>query len=81
MAKNKEEHDFIIKIKKADIKSKHLAIIIIVAVISYILVDFLKNVIELHLTENPTIVVLIITIVLIIMLIVVLYAIRKMSEK
>jgi multisubunit Na+/H+ antiporter MnhB subunit len=77
-----EAPDLRIELRKGwSVKPWQLAVIIIAGIVTYILVEFLKNILESRLMDNPNLIVLVIVIVLITVSIIVLYAIRKVSEK
>ena len=81
-SQNDDAPDLRLELRKGwSIKPWQLAVVIVVGIITYFLVNFLNNTLSSKLMDNPNLVVLVIVSVLFTVGIIILYAIRKLSEK
>ena len=81
-SQNDDAPDLRLEIRKGwSVKPWQLAVIILIGIVTYILVEFLNNILSSKLMDNPNLVVLVIVSVLITVGIISLYAIMKLSEK
>jgi hypothetical protein len=73
--------DLLIQVNKDKLKPWHIAVIVIVGLLCYFLMDFLKSTLESKLIDNQNILVLVLVVGLVGFFLIIYFSISKISEK